>query len=164
MSDEHQGQTWPEQDATLKWWSKHSEELMGAVSEYRIKKEREIEAALADQTALYQQIEELERERDEAERELWYPPDGVYITHDQIKAAWDKTEELRASLKRLGQFEVEILICNAREELMKELNIKRCEGCDGAGVKRVPRGHVLSASLSGGRLVISCDSLLMQMP
>jgi hypothetical protein len=142
MSDEHQGQTWPEQDAILKWWSKHSGELKEAVSKCRIEKEREIEAALADQTALYQQIEELERERDEAEMELWYPPDGVYITHDQIQRAWDKTEELRASLKSLEQFEVESLICNVREELMKEFNIKRCEGCGGSGVKRVPRGHV----------------------
>jgi translation initiation factor 2B subunit (eIF-2B alpha/beta/delta family) len=49
------------------------------------------------------------------------------ISTTQIDAAWGNTEKLRASLKNLGQFEIESLICNVREELMKELSIVRCE-------------------------------------
>ena len=46
------------------------------------------------------------------------------ITHDQINAAWTKTEGMRAGLGKLSQ---------VREALMCEFNIHRCEECDGEG-------------------------------
>ena len=58
-------------------------------------------------------------------------PTGCHIiTHDQINAAWTKTEGMRAGLGKLSQ---------VREALMCEFNIHRCEECGGSGAVVVDR-------------------------
>jgi predicted RNase H-like nuclease (RuvC/YqgF family) len=58
---------------------------------------------------------------------------GHHITDKQINAAWEKTESLRGSLLALERPDIEKITCNIREELMREFNIFRCEGCGGKG-------------------------------
>ena len=75
-------------------------------------------------------VEELEEKYDKLHAQKWDRVEGAHlITDDQIDAAWEKTESLRVNLQKLEQPEIERIICNTREELMREFNIHRCEDC-----------------------------------
>jgi chromosome segregation ATPase len=55
---------------------------------------------------------------------------GIHITHKQIEQSRKLTGDLRVNLLRLGQPEIERIICNTRDELMEELGINEKRSTD----------------------------------
>jgi hypothetical protein len=70
---------WPEQEAVEAWWQKHRMELKAAVSEYRIKIQKEREAedcgckALADARKENERLKDSLKLREEREKIYWKP-------------------------------------------------------------------------------------------